>query len=50
MSRLPLSIAVPVHYPGNFAADIEGRVAVSDTGHHRVLFGRIVGTHTTCSG
>ncbi len=32
-----------VSYPGNLAADIEGRLAVSDTGHHRILFGRIVG-------
>ncbi len=29
--------------PGRLAADIEGDLAVSDTGHHRVLVGRMVG-------
>ncbi|MGH7572971.1 MAG: hypothetical protein ACREMK_14190 [Gemmatimonadota bacterium] len=29
--------------PGRVAADIEGGMAVSDTGHHRVLVGRTVG-------
>lgn len=32
-----------LHRPGNLAADIEGVMAVSDTGHHRVLVGRLVG-------
>jgi hypothetical protein len=32
-----------LRYPGKVAADIEGRVAVSDTGHHRVLFGHALG-------
>jgi DNA-binding beta-propeller fold protein YncE len=30
--------------PGSLAADIEGRLAVSDTGHDRVLVGRAVGS------
>jgi hypothetical protein len=30
-------------FPGNLAADIEGRLAVSDSGNHRVVFGHIVG-------
>ncbi|MBW3660655.1 MAG: hypothetical protein KY397_03370, partial [Gemmatimonadetes bacterium] len=29
--------------PGAVAADIEGRLVVSDTGHHRVLIGHVVG-------
>ncbi|MGH7557826.1 MAG: hypothetical protein ACREMD_08670 [Gemmatimonadota bacterium] len=29
--------------PGRVAADIEGGMAVSDTGHHRILVGRTVG-------
>jgi hypothetical protein len=33
-----------LRYPGKVAADIEGRVAVSDTGHHRVLFGHALGS------
>ena len=32
-----------LRYPGKLAADIEGRVAVSDTGHHRVVFGHALG-------
>jgi hypothetical protein len=32
-----------LRYPGKVAADIEGRIAVSDTGHHRVLFGHALG-------
>ena len=32
-----------LRYPGKIAADIEGRIAVSDTGHHRVLFGHALG-------
>lgn len=32
-----------LHRPGRLAADIEGGLAVSDTGHHRVLVGRMVG-------
>lgn len=34
----------PLRYPGKVAADIEGRIAVSDTGHHRVLFGHMLGS------
>lgn len=30
-------------FPGRLAADLEGRLAVSDTDHHRVLWGRVVG-------
>ena len=30
-------------FPGNLAADIEGRLAVSDSGNHRIVFGHIVG-------
>jgi hypothetical protein len=33
-----------LRYPGKVAADIEGRIAVSDTGHHRVLFGHMLGS------
>ncbi len=33
----------PLRFPGKVAFDIEGRVAVSDTGHHRVLVGDMVG-------
>jgi hypothetical protein len=33
-----------LRYPGKVAADIEGRIAVSDTGHHRVLFGHALGS------
>lgn len=32
-----------LRYPGKIAADIEGRVAVADTGHHRVVFGHALG-------
>jgi hypothetical protein len=32
-----------LRYPGKVAADIEGRIAVSDTGHNRVLFGHMLG-------
>lgn len=32
-----------LRFPGAVAADIEGRLAVSDTGHHRILFGHTVG-------
>ncbi len=35
--------AGPLRFPTKVAFDIEGRVAVSDSGHHRVLFGRMVG-------
>lgn len=34
----------PLRYPGKVAADIEGRIAVADTGHHRVLFGHMLGS------
>jgi hypothetical protein len=34
----------PLRYPGKVAADIEGRIAVSDTGHHRVLYGHMLGS------
>ena len=34
----------PLRFPGNVSFDIEGRVAVADSGHHRVLLGRIVGS------
>ncbi|HUP18915.1 MAG TPA: hypothetical protein VM778_03055, partial [Gemmatimonadota bacterium] len=33
----------PLRFPGNVAADIEGRLVVSDTGHHRILVGHMVG-------
>ena len=33
----------PLRFPGKVAFDIEGSVAVSDSGHHRVLVGRMVG-------
>ena len=33
-----------MRFPGNVAADIEGRIAVSDSGHHRVLFGHMLGS------
>lgn len=33
----------PLLFPGKVAFDIEGRVAVADSGHHRVLFGRMIG-------
>lgn len=33
----------PLRYPGNLAADIDGRLAISDTGHHRILIGHAVG-------
>lgn len=32
-----------LRFPGNLAADIEGRLAISDTGNHRIVFGRVVG-------
>lgn len=34
----------PLRYPGKVAADIEGRVAVADSGHHRVLYGHMLGS------
>jgi hypothetical protein len=33
----------PLRFPTRVAFDIDGRVAVSDSGHHRVLVGRMVG-------
>jgi hypothetical protein len=32
-----------LRFPGKVALDIEGRVAVADSGHHRVLLGRMIG-------
>ena len=32
-----------LRYPAKLAADIEGRVAVADTGHHRIVFGHALG-------
>jgi hypothetical protein len=37
------SVGAALRYPGKVAADIEGRVAVADTGHHRVVFGHALG-------
>lgn len=33
-----------MRFPGGVAADIEGRIAVSDSGHHRILFGHMLGS------
>jgi hypothetical protein len=33
----------PLLFPGKVAADIEGRIAVADSGHHRVVFGHMLG-------
>lgn len=38
-----MSETSPLRFPARVAADIEGRLAVSDTGHHRILFGHMVG-------
>ncbi|HEU4464858.1 MAG TPA: alkyl hydroperoxide reductase, partial [Gemmatimonadota bacterium] len=35
--------AGPLLFPGKVAADIEGRIAVADTGHHRVVLGHMLG-------
>lgn len=51
MSREPLPIAErtvegdtgALRLPAALAADIEGNLAVADTGHHRVLYGQMVG-------
>lgn len=51
MNREPLSIAErtveegtgPLRFPSALAADIEGNLAVADTGHNRVLYGQMVG-------
>lgn len=32
-----------LRHPGKVAADIEARVAIADTGHHRVVFGHMLG-------
>lgn len=32
-----------LRFPGNVAADIEGAIAISDTGHDRVVFGHMLG-------
>lgn len=32
-----------LRFPGKVAFDIEGRMAVADSGHHRVLLGRMIG-------
>ncbi len=32
-----------LRFPGSLAADIEGRLAISDTGNHRIVFGHVVG-------
>ena len=34
----------PLLFPGKVAADIEGRIAVADSGHHRVVFGHMLGS------
>jgi hypothetical protein len=39
----PVADTGPLRFPGKVAFDIEGRVAISDSGHDRVLFGRLVG-------
>lgn len=52
LNREPLSIAErtvegdtgPLRFPAAVAADIEGNLAVADTGHHRVLYGQVVGS------
>jgi hypothetical protein len=41
--RLDPGNSGPLRFPGGVDADIEGGLAVSDTGHHRVLYGHIVG-------